>query len=142
VKIAAAELPYEVQQSIMELSEFDAFRGLLQVNVSDVHGTIRPIYRLDLHPDYIAYYEIDMGGDYVLLSSGVKTGDYREVENGPDPRPTEQLIQQAQGNGQQCAKFYRLSPMGLTICKNESGTAVAATFNWTSNVPEVCGSIR
>ena len=49
----------------------------------------------DLDPDFIAYYEIDMGSDYILLSSGRKTGDFRKVESGPDPRPTDVLIEQA-----------------------------------------------
>ena len=85
-----------------------------------------------LDPDYIAYYEIDTGNSYVVLSSGKKTGDFREVESGPDPRPTDVLIEQAQKNDQRCETFYRLSPMGLTNCKN--GTVVAASYNWTSTV--------
>ena len=133
--LAALELPYEVLDSIMELSDLDQdFTDLTRVNVSDDQGPTRPIYRLDLDPDYIAYYEIDTGNEYVVLSSGKKTGDFREVERGPDPRPTDLLIQQAQENGQQCDKFYRLSPLGLTICKNDNGTIVAASYNWTSTV--------
>ena len=85
----------------------------------------------------MAYYEIDIGSDYVVFSSGKETGDYREVESGPDPRPTDVLIQQAQDNGQRCDKFYRLSPMGLTVCKNENGTVVAANYNWTASIAQV-----
>ncbi len=136
--VATLELPYEVLDSIVELSDLDQdFTDLTRVNVSDDQGPTRPIYRLDLDPDYVAYYEIDIGSDYVVLSSGRKTGDFRKVESGPDPRPTDVLIQQAQKNGQRCDKFYRLSPMGLTICKNDNGTVVAASYNWTEDVPEV-----
>ena len=136
--IAALELPYEVLDSIVELSDTDQdFTELTSVNVSDDLGPTRAIYRLDLEPDFVAYYEIDIGGNYVVFSSGKKTGDYREVESGPDPRPTDVLVQQAQGNGQQCDKFYRLSPMGLTVCKNANGTVVAANYNWTSSTHEV-----
>jgi len=131
---ATLELPYEVLDSIVELSSLDTdFRDLARVNVYDA----RPIYRLDLDPEYVAYYEIDMGSDYIVLSSGRKTGDFRKVESGPDPRPTDVLIQQAQENGQRCEKFYRLSPMGLTICKNDNGTVVASSFNWTADAPEI-----
>ena len=137
-RLAAFELPYEVLDSIMELSDIDQyFTDLTRVNVSDDRGPTRPIYRLDLDPDYVAYYEIDMGRNYVVLSSGRKTGDFREVESGPDPRPTNVLIQQAQNNGQRCDKFYRLSPLGLTICKNDNETVVAASYNWTADVAEV-----
>ena len=136
--IAALQLPYEVLDSIVELSSLDPdFTELAQVNVSDDLGPTRPIYRLDLDPDFIAYYEIDMGSDYIVLSSGRKTGDFRKVESGPDPRPTDVLIQQAQENGQRCEKFYRLSPMGLTICKNDNGTVVGASYNWTAGISEV-----
>ena len=137
--LAALELPYEVLDSIMELSDLDTdFIDLNRVNVSDDLGPTRPIYRLDLDPDYVAYYEIDIGSDYVVLSNGRKTGDYRKVESGPDPRPTNVLIQQAQNNGQRCEKFYRLSPLGLTVCMNDNGTAVAASYNWTADVAQVC----
>ena len=136
--LAALELPYEVVDSIVELSNTDQdFTDLTRVNVSDGLGPTRPIYRLDLEPDFIAYYEIDIGSDYVVFSSSKRTGDYREVESGPDPKPTDVLIQQAHYNGQQCAKFYRLSPMGLTVCKNDNGTVVAANYNWTDSTPEV-----
>ena len=134
----ALELPYEVLDSIVELSSLDPdFTDLARVNVTDDLGPTRPIYRLDLDPDFVAYYEIDMGSKYIVLSSGRKTGDFRKVESGPDPRPTDVLIQQAQKNGQRCEKFYRLSPMGLTICKNDNGTVVAASYNWTADAPEV-----
>ena len=136
--LAALDLPYEVLDSIVELSDTDQdFTDLTRVNVSDDLGPIRPIYRLDLEPDFIAYYEIDIGSDYVVFSSSKRTGDYREVESGPDPRPTDVLIQQAQDNGQRCNKFYRLSPMGLTVCNNDNGTVVAANYNWTDSTPEV-----
>jgi len=136
--LAALELPYEVLDSIVELSDFDQdFTDLTRVNVSDDLGPTRPIYRLDLAPEYVAYYEIDIGSDYVVFSSGIETGDYREVESGPDPRPTDVLIQQAQDNGQRCDKFYRLSPMGLTVCKNDNGTVVAANYNWTASIAQV-----
>ena len=136
--LTAMELPYEVLDSIMELSDLDQdFTELTRVNVSDERGPTRPIYRLDLDPDYVAYYEIDTGNDYVVLSSGRKAGDFREVESGPDPRPTDVLIQQAQKNDQRCETFYRLSPMGLTICKNDNGTVVAASYNWTADVAKV-----
>ena len=136
--VATLKLPYEVLDSIVELSDLDQdFTNLTRVNVSDDRGPTRPIYRLDLDPDYVAYYEIDIGSDYVVLSAGKKTGDFRKVESGPDPRPTDVLIQQAQDNSQRCEKFYRLSPMGLTICKNDNGTVVAASYNWTADVAEV-----
>lgn len=135
-KPGMSELPYEVLDSIVELSEFDDFKDLTKVNVSDERGP-RPIYRLDLGPDYVAYYEIDTGKDYVILSSGPKSKDFREVQSGPDPRPTDLLIQQAKKNGQKCEKFYRLSPVGLTICSNYNGTVVAASYNWTADVAEV-----
>ena len=136
--IATLELPYEVLDSIMELSDLDQdFTDLTRVNVSDDRGPTRPIYRLDLDPDYVAYHEIDTGNDYVVLSSGRKTGDFRKVESGPDPRPTDVLIQQAQKNDQRCETFYRLSPVGLTICKNNNGTVVAASYNWTADVAKV-----
>ena len=135
--ITALQLPYEVLDSIIEISDFDDYKDLNQVNVSDGRGPTRPIYRPDLDPYYIAYYEIDTGSDYIVFSSGRNTGDYREVESGPDPRPTDVLIQQAQDNGQQCEKFYRLSPLGLTVCKNDNGTVVAATYNWTADVAQV-----
>ncbi|KAJ7380280.1 hypothetical protein OS493_010996 [Desmophyllum pertusum] len=136
--LAALELPYGVLDSIIELSDLDTdFTDLNRVNVSDDLGPTRPIYRLDLDPKYIAYYEIDMGRNYVVLSAGRKTGDYREVESGPDPRPTNVLIQQAQNNGQRCEKFYRLSPLGLTVCMNDNGTAVAASYNWTADVAQI-----
>ena len=136
--LAALELPYEVLGSIVELSDTDQdFTDLTRANVSDDLGPTRPIYRLDLEAGFIAYYEIDIGSDYVVFSSSKKTGDYREVESGPDPRPTDELIQQAQDNGQRCAKFYRLSPMGLTVCQNDNGTVVAVNYNWTASTPEV-----
>lgn len=133
-----SKLPYEVLNTLVELSDFDDVKGLNRVNVSDEQGPTRPIYRLDLDPGYVAYYEIDTGDDYVLLSSGPKTGDFREVESGPDPRPTNLLILQAQSNGQKCEKFFRLSPTGLTVCKNQNGTVVAASYNWTADVAKVC----
>ena len=136
-KPGLSELPYEVLDSLVELSEFDDFKDLMKVNVSDERGPTRPIYRLDLGPDYVAYYEIDTGKDYVILSSGPRTKDFREVQSGPDPRPTDLLIQQAKKNGQKCEKFYRLSPVGLTICNNYKGTVVAASYNWTADVAEV-----
>lgn len=136
-KQGMSKLPYEVLDSIVELSEFDDFKDLMKVNVSDERGPTRPIYRLDLGPDYVAYYEIDTGKDYVILSSGPRTKDFREVQSGPDPRPTDLLIQQAKKNGQKCEKFYRLSPVGLTICNNQNGTVVAASYNWTADVAEV-----
>ena len=135
--ITAIHLPYEVLDTIVELSDIEDYNDLNRVNVSDDRGPTRPIYRLDLEPEYIAYYEIDTGSEYVVLSSGRKTGDSREVESGPDPRPTDMLIQQAQENGQQCEKFYRLSPLGLTVCKNDNGTVVAASYNWTAGIPQV-----
>ena len=136
--ITGTQLPYEVLDSIIELTDTDDdYRDLNRVNVSDVLGPTRPIYRLDLGTDYVAYYEIDTGSDYVVLSSGHKTGDFREVESGPDPRPTDVVIQQAQENGQQCEKFYRLSPLGLIMCENGNGTVVAASYNWTNNDPQV-----
>ena len=135
--ITAIHLPYEVLDTIVELSNIEDYKDLSRVNVSDDRGPTRPIYRLDLDPEYIAYYEIDTGSEFVVLSSGRKTGDLREVESGPDPRPTDMLIQQAQENGQLCEKFYRLSPLGLTICKNDNGTVVAASYNWTADVAEV-----
>ncbi len=137
-QLAALKLPYEILDSIMELSDLDRdLKDLTRVNVSDNRGPTRPIYRLDLDPSYVAYYEIDIGSDYVVLSSGKKTGDFRKVESGPDPIPTDVLIQQAEKNGQRCVKFYRLSPMGLTMCKNDNGNVVAASYNWTADVAEV-----
>ena len=136
--ITAIQLPYEVYESIMELSDLDDYKKLItQVNVSNELGPTRPIYRLDLDPEYVAYYEIDTGNNYVIFSSGPKTGDYRDVQSGPDPRPSDILIQQAQKIGQNCEKFYRLSPFGLTICKNGNGTVVAANYNWTADFAEV-----
>ena len=135
--ITAMHLPYEVLDTIVELSDIDDYKDLNRVNVSDDRGPTRPIYRLDLDPEYIAYYEIDTGSEYIVLSSGRKTGDFREVESGPDPRPTDVVLQQAHENGQKCAKFYRLSPLGLIICKNDKGTVVAASYNWTADVAEV-----
>ena len=133
--LAALRLPYEVLDSVIELSDLDPdYTDLMRVNVSDDQGPTRPVYRLDLDPNFVAYYEIDMGSEYVVLSSGSQTGDYQIVESGPDPRPTEVLIQQAQKNGKRCEKFYRLSPMGLTICKSDNGTVLAATYNWTAGV--------
>ncbi|XP_068707223.1 uncharacterized protein [Montipora foliosa] len=135
---AALKLPYEVLDTIVgELSDLDDFKDVNTVNVSDERGPTRPIYRLDLDPNYVAYYEIDTGNNYVVLSAGPNTGDYREVESGPVPRPTDVLAQQAHGNGQQCEKFFRLSPMGLSVCQNQNGTVVAATYNWTAGVPEI-----
>ena len=136
-KQGMSKLSYEVLESIVELSEFDDFKDLMKVNVTDERGPTRPIYRLDLGPDYVAYYEIDTGKDYVILSSGPRTKDFREVQSGPDPRPTDLLIQQAEKNGQKCEKFYRLSPVGLTICNNYNRTVVAASYNWTADVAEV-----
>lgn len=134
----ALQLPYEVLDTIMELTDADPdFEDLNRVNVSDHLGPTRPIYRLDLDPNYIAYYEVDMGSNYVVLASGSQTGDNREVESGPDPRPTDLLIQRAEDNDEQCEKFYRLSPLGLTACTNGNGTFVAATYNWTNHVPQV-----
>ena len=136
--ITGTQLPYEVLDSIIELTDTDDdYRDLDRVNVSDILGLTRPIYRLDLDRDYVAYYEIDTGSDYLVLSSGHKTGDFREVESGPDPRPTDVVIQQAQENGQQCETFYRLSPLGLIMCENGNGTVVAASYNWTNNDPQV-----
>ena len=98
--ITAIQLPYEVYESIMELSDLDDYKKLItQVNVSNELGPTRPIYRLDLDPEYVAYYEIDTGNNYVIFSSGPKTGDYRDVQSGPDPRPSDILIQQAQKIG-------------------------------------------
>ena len=135
--ITAIHLPYEVLDTIVELSDIDDYKDLNRVNVSDDRGPTRPIYRLDLDPEYIAYYEIDTGSNYVVLSSGRKTGDFREVESGPDPRPTDVVLKQAQENGQQCEKFYRLSPLGLIMCKNDKGAVVAASYNWTADVAVV-----
>lgn len=136
-RLAALKLPYEVLDSIVEVSDLSDFKDLMKINVSDDRGPTRPIYRLDLDPGYVAYYEIDTGSDYIVFSAGPKTGDFREVESGPDPRPTNVLIEQAQKNGQRCEKFYRLSPMGLTICKNNNGVVVAASYNWTADIAEV-----
>ena len=64
----ALELPYEVLDTIMELTDADPdFADLNRVNISDDLGPTRPIYRLDLDPNFIAYYEVDMGSDYVVL---------------------------------------------------------------------------
>ena len=134
---AALKLPYEVQQSILAESELDDLKDLKRVNVSDGRGPTRPIYRLDLDPDYVAYYEIDTGSSYVILSSGSRTGDFRMVEHGPDPRPTDVLMQQAHKNGQPCKKFYRLTPWELMICSNQNGTIVAASYDWVNDVAEV-----
>ncbi|KAJ7380279.1 hypothetical protein OS493_010995 [Desmophyllum pertusum] len=128
--LAALELPYEVLDSIIELSDLDT--DFIDLN----RGPTRPIYRLDLDPDYVAYYEIDIGSDYVVLSNGRKTGDYRKVESGPDPRPTNVLIQQAQNNGQRCEKFLSTVTIGMTVCMNDNGTAVAASYNWTADVAQ------
>lgn len=135
--LAARELPYDVLDSIVEVSDLNDHKDLMKTNVSDDQGPTRPIYRLDLDPDYVAYYEIETGTEYVVFSAGPKTGDFREVESGPVPRPTDVLIKQAQKNGQRCEKFYRLSPMGLTICKNDHGNVVAASYNWTADIPQV-----
>ena len=97
----ALELPYEVLDTIMELTDADPdFADLNRVNISDDLGPTRPIYRLDLDPNFIAYYEVDTGSDYVVLASGSQTGDYRKVESGPDPRPTDVLVQRAEDNGE------------------------------------------
>ena len=52
-------LPYEVLDTIVELSDIDDYKDFNRVNVFDDRGPTRPIYRLDLDPEYIAYYEID-----------------------------------------------------------------------------------
>ena len=55
--ITGTQLPYEVLDSIIELTDTDDdYRDLNRVNVSDVLGLTRPIYRLDLDKDYVAYY--------------------------------------------------------------------------------------
>lgn len=134
----AVQLPYEVLDTVMELTDADPdLANLNRVNISDDLGPTRPVYRLDLDPNYIAYYEVDMRSDYVVLASGSQTGDYRKVESGPDPRPTDMFMQRAEDNGERCEKFYRLSPMGLTACTDDNGTFVTATYNWTKDYPWV-----
>ncbi|PFX27269.1 Eukaryotic translation initiation factor 3 subunit G [Stylophora pistillata] len=132
----AIELPYEVLDTIMELTDADPdFADLNRVNISDELGPTRPIYRLDVDPSYIAYYEVEMGSDYVVLASGSQTGDYRKVGSGPDPRPTDMFMQREEDNIERCEKFYRLSLMGLTACTDDNGTFVTATYNWTKDYP-------
>ena len=89
----ALQLHYEVLDTVMVLTSADPdLANLNRVNISDDPGPTRPVYRLDLDPNYIAYYEVDMRSDYVVLASGSQTGEHREVESGPDPRPTDVLI--------------------------------------------------
>ena len=80
-------------------------------------GPIRKIYRKDLDKNYVAYYELQFGDQYFIFSAGPKTGDHRLVEEGKIPRMTKVLIDQAAQNKNECHKFYRLSPEGVTICE-------------------------
>ena len=129
------KIPYEVKETLIKMTNpAEKFPGLDKVNVSNPAVT-RPIYRKDLDPSYIAYYEVEADGQYVLLSTGPGTGDYRDAQSGPAPRPTDVLIKEAGESDQQCAKFFCLSPSGLFMCENEQGRAVAATFNWVSDAP-------
>ena len=97
---AAVKLPYEVKNTIIDhMDPSEYVQGLDKVNVSDASIT-RKIYRKDLPSNYVAYYEIKAGKKYVVLSAGPQTGDYREAESGPCPRPTDVLIRQARKHGQ------------------------------------------
>ena len=98
---SAEKLPYQVENTIIEhtADPSEYVTGLDKVNVSDANIT-RAIYRKDLPSHYVAYYEIEAEGKYIILSAGSKTGDYREAESGPSPRPTDVLSQQAKKHGQ------------------------------------------
>lgn len=128
-------LPYHVRNSVLEMTgPTEYIRDLDRVNLSNPNTT-RTVYRKDLDPNYIAYYEIEAEEKYVLFSTGPGTGDFRHAQIGPSPRPTDLLIKQANQHGQRCAKFFRLTPLGLFMCENGEGRAVSATFNWTSQTP-------
>ena len=125
-------LPYHVKNSILEMTvPTEYVQGLDRVNFSNPYIT-RAIYRKDLDPNYVAYYEIEAEGKYALFSTGPGTGDFRQAQTGPSPRPTDFLIEQANQHGQHCVKFFRLTPLGLFLCENANERAVAATFNWTT----------
>ena len=128
-------LPSTVQDTLTEMTDSeDYIHGLDRVNITN-SNTTKAIYRKDLDPSYIAYYEIEAEEKYVLLSAGPGTGDYRQAQSGPSPRPTGTLIKQAREHGHTCVKFFRLTPLGLFMCENAIGRAVAATFNWTAQSP-------
>lgn len=125
------DLPFEVEQTLLHRlnkNELD--------NLDISNRSVVPIYRKDLDPDYIAYYQIDLQGKYFfLLSAGEKTGDYKEAQSGPPPLPTKVLQDQANKAGQECKKFFLLCSVGVYMCENAKGRAVAATYDWTADKP-------
>ena len=127
----AISLPYEVEATLLTLLKE---KDLNHLDTSK--RSIVPIYRKDLDPNYIAYYEILVHGKhFFVLSSGPKTGDHREVASGPGPLPTKVLSDQAKKAGQTCKTFYLLNSMGLYMCENQDGRAVAASYNWIADAP-------
>jgi len=126
----AVNLPYEVETTLLDLLAKKYIK-----NLDTSKQAVVPLYRKDLDPNYIAYYEISYHGKYVVLSTGPKTGDHPVAESGRGPLPTKVLRDKARSVGQQCKKFFVLTSMGLYMCENENGTAVAATYNWISNAP-------
>ena len=102
------KLPYEIENTIIDVTDPSEYiQGLDRVNISNANIT-RPIYRKDLDANYIAYYEIEAEGKYIILSAGPETGDYREAESGPSPRPTDTLIGQARKHGQVSHVHFKL----------------------------------
>lgn len=61
------------------------------------------------------------------LSTGAETGDYSLVETGDLPSPLDKLREQAHSDGHYCAKFFRLTTDGITICEDHRINMIVAT---------------
>lgn len=114
---------WETQEEFYTLSD--------AISKEDIMG-LRPIFRKDLPRDYIAYWEAKIndkkGEKYVIISAAKETGDYRLVEQGPLPSPSDVLSSQARQHGHSCHRVYRLRPDGLMACEDSTANRfVAAT---------------
>lgn len=108
-----------------------AFLELRQIMGDFKPKVLFPVYRKDLPSSYIAYYELKLEQSgrqsYAIVSAGKETGDYSLVETGDLPSPLDKLRDQAHSNGHYCAKFFRLSTDGITICEDDRINRIVAT---------------
>lgn len=64
---------------------------------------------------------------FLPLSTGAETGDYSLVETGDLPSPLDKLREQVHSNGHYCAKFFRLTTDGITICEDHRINRIVAS---------------
>ncbi|XP_064603619.1 uncharacterized protein LOC135469032 [Liolophura sinensis] len=87
-----------------------------------------PVYRKDLEDDYVAYWQFTVNGDeQLIVSAGPHTGDYKLVFQGKLPTMTSILDHIAWEGGQQCNRYYMLSPDVTLMCEDGNGRVIATT---------------